>query len=295
MTRIQFVLPGILPFTLGSLAGLRLQNVFNINLYLLCLTGIILIMIMGFTTNEYVDYEADKRNKTSTQFSGGSKVLIENKLSRKTALISGIIFGLIFLVFIVSLYFIYFYKSYPLLIIFGIIGFIVGIAYGDPPFKLSYKGLGEILTGFGCGYLALASGYYISAGRIDIIPFLLSIPPALTVFCLAFINAYPDIESDRISGKKTLPVKYGIKNMNIVFIFSIIISNLFLIINPIFIPGMSKLIYIYILPFLIISILAITHLLSKKKLSIQFFERISIFTLLLMVLASLTQIISFVI
>ena len=70
-------------------------------------------MLMGFLTNEYVDYEVDKRNKSSTQFSGGSKVLIENKLPRKTALISGIIFGFIFIIFIGTAYFIFFYNDYP--------------------------------------------------------------------------------------------------------------------------------------------------------------------------------------
>jgi 1,4-dihydroxy-2-naphthoate polyprenyltransferase len=294
LSRIQFVLPGILPFTLGAIAGWKKYNTFNVNLFLLCFFGIILIMVMGFLTNEYVDYEVDKRNKSSTQFSGGSKVLIENKLPRKTALISGIIFGFIFVIFIGTTYFIFFYNVYPKLVYFGLLGLIIGIAYGNPPFKLSYKGFGEILTALGCGYLAVVTGYYISAVNIDLTPLLLSIPPALTVFCLAFINAYPDIESDKIGGKMTLPARFGIDKMNYVFIASIVISDIFLLINPSLIP-MSKFAYFLVLPTLFISFLSIKHLISKKDRSIVYFEKISIYSLILMVLASITQILAFII
>ncbi len=285
LTRIQFVLPSILPFTAGTIVGWRASGSFNLNLFFICLIGIILIMLMGFLTDEYIDYYVDRTNVVNTKFSGGSRVLVEGHFSRKVALISGIICGAIFVSLVVPIYFKYYFKSFPYLALFGAVGLFLGYAYGDPPFKLSYKGWGEILTAFDCGYLSIAAGYYISTGRIDLIPFVLSFPPALTVFCLAFINAYPDISSDKEGGKMTLPVIFGIKRMNYVYMVSLVLADIFLLLSR-WLVGAPKLLYLFSLPSIILTYLAVRMILQGRYKLKEELETLSVYTLLMMVFAS---------
>jgi len=112
LTRIRFVLPGILPFTAGAIAGWRESSSFNFNLFLICLIGIILIMLMGFLTDEYIDYSIDKANITNTKYSGGSRVLVEGHFGKNFALIAGIICGILFVAIIIPLYFKYYFRRF---------------------------------------------------------------------------------------------------------------------------------------------------------------------------------------
>jgi 1,4-dihydroxy-2-naphthoate octaprenyltransferase len=285
-------LPGILPFTAGAIAGWRESSSFNFNLFLICLIGIILIMLMGFLTDEYIDYSIDKANITNTKYSGGSRVLVEGHFGKNVALITGIICGILFVAIIIPLYFKYYFRSFPYIVLFGIIGFFIGYAYGDPPFKFSYKGLGEALTAFGCGYLAISVGYYISTGKVGLTPFVLSFPPALTVFCLAFINAYPDIESDRDGGKKTLPVIFGIEKMNYVYMISLILADVFLILSPVLINA-PKLLYLFSLPSIVLTYLSVKMILNGKYKKKEELEALSLYTLLMMIFASISIIFAY--
>ena len=80
----------------GAIVGWRASGSFNLNLFLICLISIILIMLMGFLTDEYIDYNIDKANITNTKYSGGSRVLVEGHLEKNIALIAGIICGILF-------------------------------------------------------------------------------------------------------------------------------------------------------------------------------------------------------
>lgn len=292
LTRIQFVLPGILPFMAGAIVGWRASGSFNLNLFLICLISIILIMLMGFLTDEYIDYNIDKANITNTKYSGGSRVLVEGHLEKNIALIAGIICGILFLTLITPLYFKYYYKDFPYIVLFGIIGLFIGYAYGDPPFKFSYKGWGEVLTAFGCGYLAIAVGYYINTGRVDLTPLVLSFPPALTVFCLAFINAYPDVEPDRDGGKKTLPVIFGIERMNYVYIVCLVLADASLMLSPVLIDA-PKLLYLFSLPSIVLTYLSVKMILIGKYKKKEELEALSLYTLLMMIFASLSIIFAY--
>lgn len=247
---------------------------------------------MGFLTDEYIDYYVDKANVVNTKFSGGSRVLVEGYFSKKVALIAGIICGVIFAVLIIPIYFKYYFNSYPYIALLGAIGLFLGYAYGDPPFKLSYKGLGEIATAFDCGYLSMAAGYYISASKLNLIPFILSFPPALTVFCLAFINAYPDIQSDKEGGKNTLPVIFGIKKMNYVYIVSLLTADIFLLISPLLV-GTPKLIYLFSIPSIILTFLSLRLILNGKYKLKEDLETLSLYTLLMMILSSTSILFSY--
>ena len=204
---------GILPFLLGGVIAWSQGNSVNIPVLIFSSVATFLIMLMTFLINEYYDYESDLKNEEWHRFSGGSRVLPMGLILRSRVLIV----AYIFLVLAGGLgLFIYFYYHTGIFTIpLGIISAFIGYAYTARPFKLAYRGLGEVAISFSCGWLAVITGYYLQTGHFSYIVTLASIPCALSVFALILINEFPDIKSDASSGKKNLVVRLGKKRAGI--------------------------------------------------------------------------------
>ena len=96
----------------------------------------------------------------------------------------------------------------PALLVIGVVGFIVSIGYTAPPLKLVYRGLGEIAVAVGFGPLMLLGAYVVqTGGTLAWEPFVASIPIALLVMLILYVNEIPDRRGDARAGKRTLPVR----------------------------------------------------------------------------------------
>jgi 1,4-dihydroxy-2-naphthoate octaprenyltransferase len=86
----------------------------------------------------------------------------------------------------------------------------VGFGYTAPPLKLVYRGLGEIAVALGFGPIMLLGAYVVqTGGRLAWEPFVASIPVALLVALILYVNEIPDRRGDAYAGKRTLPVRFG--------------------------------------------------------------------------------------
>jgi 1,4-dihydroxy-2-naphthoate octaprenyltransferase len=150
---------------------------------------------------------ADDANVTPTKFSGGSRVIQYGLVSlRRMATIAtafylaaGVI-GLVLLAFWGS----------PALLVIGIAGFVVSLGYTAPPLKFVYRGLGEIAVAVGFGPLMLLGAYVVQTrGTLAWEPFVASIPVALFIALILYVNEIPDRRGDAHAGKRTLPVRYS--------------------------------------------------------------------------------------
>lgn len=208
LSRIPFLIPGLAPFTAGLILGWKLGGSIDLELVLLGYSGLILIMLSTYYSNEYFDYEGDVLNKNFNKFSGGSRALSDGLLPRRYGLYALITSLLVFSI-LFTIYIIKYYHERPLLAYMSVAGLISGVFYSAPPFKWAYRGVGELLIAACYGFLAVTSGYYISRGTIDLNAILLSIPSALTVFSVIVINEVPDYEADIMVSKKNLVVRLG--------------------------------------------------------------------------------------
>jgi len=96
------------------------------------------------------------------------------------------------------------------LLVIGVVGLIVSIGYTAPPLKLVYRGLGEIAVAVGFGPLMLLGAYVVqSGGSLSWEPFVASLPVALLVALILYVNEIPDRRGDAIAGKRTLPVRFS--------------------------------------------------------------------------------------
>ena len=84
----------------------------------------------------------------------------------------------------------------------------VSIGYTAPPLKFVYRGLGEIAVAIGFGPLMLLGAYVVQTrGALSWEPFVASLPIALLVALILYVNEIPDRRGDARAGKRTLPVR----------------------------------------------------------------------------------------
>ena len=96
------------------------------------------------------------------------------------------------------------------LLVIGVVGFIVSLGYTAPPLKFVYRGLGEIAVAIGFGPLMLLGAYVVqTGGALAWEPFVASIPIALLVALILYVNEIPDRRGDAHAGKRTLPVRFS--------------------------------------------------------------------------------------
>ena len=96
------------------------------------------------------------------------------------------------------------------LLVIGSSGFVVSLGYTAPPLKFVYRGLGEIAVALGFGPLMLLGAYVVqTGGALAWEPFVASIPVALLVALILYVNEIPDRRGDARAGKRTLPVRFS--------------------------------------------------------------------------------------
>ncbi len=207
-TRLPFLTATLVPVVLGILIAAS-HGFFDLGAALLTIIGASFVQLGLNVANDVFDTMsgADDANVTPTQFSGGSRVIQYGLVSlRQMATLSTVFYvlaGVIGLILLAT------HGSTALLVI-GVVGFIVSLGYTAPPLKFVYRGLGEIAVALGFGPLMLLGAYVVqTGGALAWEPFVASIPVALLVSLILYVNEIPDRRSDARAGKRTLPVRFS--------------------------------------------------------------------------------------
>ncbi|MBN2014726.1 MAG: prenyltransferase [Candidatus Altiarchaeota archaeon] len=204
--RPHFLVGGFLLYTFGALLATLSDAVFTFDRFFLCYAVLFFAHLSVSYSNEYFDFQTDGYNKR-TLFSGGSGVLQKNPelrtLSRWFAIL--LILASIMLS-IVSLILFQLPLEFLLLVLSGNF---LGWYYSAPPLRFSYKGLGELSTSTAAGFFMPGMGYFVFKGGFDMHFLALSIP--LLLYGMVFILSVeiPDVEGDKIGGKKTWITQNG--------------------------------------------------------------------------------------
>ena len=206
-TRLPFLTATLLPVVLG-IAIAASHGAFSPLAALLTVIGAAFIHLGVNVANDVFDTlgGADDLNVSPTQYSGGSRVIQYGLVSlRGMAVLSAVCYtiaGAIGLLLLAT------HGSAALLAI-GIVGLVVSIGYTAPPLKLVYRGLGEVAVALGFGPLMLLGAYVVqTGGTFSWEPLVASVPLALLVAMILYVNEIPDRRSDAKAGKRTLPVRW---------------------------------------------------------------------------------------
>jgi 1,4-dihydroxy-2-naphthoate octaprenyltransferase len=207
-TRLPFLSATIVPVVLGILIAARVGS-FDLVAAILTIMGASFVQLGLNVANDVFDtvQGADDANVTPTQFSGGSRVIQYGLVSlRQMATLATVFYvlaGLIGLVLLAT-------RGSTALLVIGVVGFIVSLGYTAPPLKFVYRGLGEIAVAIGFGPLMLLGAYVVqTGGALGWEPFVASIPIALLVALILYVNEIPDRRGDARVGKRTLPVRFS--------------------------------------------------------------------------------------
>ncbi|MGH2476559.1 MAG: prenyltransferase [Candidatus Limnocylindrales bacterium] len=207
-TRLPFLSATIVPIVLGILIAAS-HGAFDLVAAALTIVGGAFVHLGLNVANDVFDTAqgADDANVTPTQFSGGSRVIQYGLVSfRQMATIATAFYlaaaaiGLVLLAF---------YGS-PALLVIGVAGFAISLGYTAPPLKFVYRGLGEIAVAVGFGPLMLLGAYVVQTrGALAWEPVIASIPVALLIALILYVNEIPDRRGDAFAGKRTLPVRFS--------------------------------------------------------------------------------------
>jgi 1,4-dihydroxy-2-naphthoate polyprenyltransferase len=203
-TRLPFLSATFVPVLLG-IAIAAYVNGFNWWLALLTLVGGAAIHLGINVFNDVFDTlsGADQANVNPTQFSGGSRVILYGLLTmRSMALLATAFYavGIGIGVLLAAL------RGWDLLWI-GVAGALIGIFYTAPPFRLVHRGLGELAVAVGFGPIMALGAYFVQAQEYALEPLLASLPVAILIALILYVNEVPDRPSDAATGKRTLPVR----------------------------------------------------------------------------------------
>ena len=205
-TRLPFLSATFVPILLG-IAVAAYVNGFNWWLALLTLVGGAAIHLGVNVFNDVFDTQsgADEANVNPTQFSGGSRVILYGLVSmRRMAMLASAFFavGIGIGVYLAAT------RGWDLLWL-GVAGALIGFFYTAPPLRLVHHGLGELAVAVGFGPIMALGAYFVQAREYALEPLLASLPVAILIALILYVNEVPDRSGDAASGKRTLPVRWS--------------------------------------------------------------------------------------
>ncbi|MFX0077688.1 MAG: 1,4-dihydroxy-2-naphthoate octaprenyltransferase [Candidatus Hermodarchaeota archaeon] len=208
--RLPFTTASIVPIILGTAIAWGTTGFFLWDVFLLTFLGGICIHLGANVANDYWDYHQGSDNiniEYIRPFTGGSRMIQEGLLSPRAVLAGSII---IFCIGAIIGIYLTITRGYFILIL-GLLGIFFAFFYTAPPFKFVSRGVGEIIIGICFGVFLTLGAFFTQAQIIAWEPFVVSLPIALLVSGILYINEFADFTADRDAGKHTLVVRLGRK------------------------------------------------------------------------------------
>jgi 1,4-dihydroxy-2-naphthoate octaprenyltransferase len=100
--------------------------------------------------------------------------------------------------------------GWPIVII-GLASIVAGIAYTGGPYPLGYHGLGDVFVFIFFGIIAVPGTYYLQTDTINSLSIWMGIVMGMLSDAILVVNNLRDADTDKLSGKKTLAVRFGKK------------------------------------------------------------------------------------
>ena len=204
-TRLPFLTATLIPVGLGGVVAGR-DHAFHTLWFVLALVAAMAVHLGLNMANDLFDDAngADAANVTPTPFSGGSRVLQYGLVTRR-AMVTGCV--ALYAVSIGLGLYLAAERGWGLLWI-GAAGVALSLAYSAPPLRLVHRGLGEPVTALGFGPVMAVGTYFACTGRWSWQPVLASLPVALLIALVLYVNQVPDRAGDAAVGKRTLIVRF---------------------------------------------------------------------------------------
>jgi 1,4-dihydroxy-2-naphthoate octaprenyltransferase len=199
--RPKYLLYSWILCTLGVVMAAYTGHVVDLRTYLHGLLFVWGVHLMTHYCNDYFDLAADQANPMPTKWTGGSRVLVEGALEPTVSLSAGfvLLFGCVALL-----------PAMPRASQYvGITTIALAWFYTAPPFRLNYRGLGELLVTTVLNGCVPLMGYSLVTGELSWFPAMLLLPAFIVQYVRMTIMNLADYPGDRLVGKRTAVVVLG--------------------------------------------------------------------------------------
>jgi 1,4-dihydroxy-2-naphthoate octaprenyltransferase len=208
--RAPFLTGAIVPVILGTCVAWASTHIFLLDVFLLTLIAGVCVHIGANISNDYFDHRSgtdDVNEEFVRPFTGGSRMIQRGWMTSREVFVEAIVF--FSLGGVIGLYLAY-TRGIELLVL-GIIGIGSGFFYTAPPFRLVNRGIGEIFIGLNFGVLMTLGAYFVQTQVLAWEAVFPSIPIAILITSVLYINEFPDYAADKSVGKYTVVVRLGRK------------------------------------------------------------------------------------
>jgi 1,4-dihydroxy-2-naphthoate octaprenyltransferase len=209
LSRAPFLSVMLLPYILGALLASRFLGAWRWPVFWLGMLGCALVQLIAHYSGEIYDLAEDRLSVVleKNSFTGGSQVMVENLIApKKVKIFIGVI---LFLAVACGLILQFYFKTGTWTLLLGASGIVCAFFYSKPPLRWVTRGIGEILIAYAFGFLAVNVGFYLQAGRFDILATWVALPIACSVVNIILINEYPDYPADKQALKQNILVRIG--------------------------------------------------------------------------------------
>ena len=199
----------ITPAILGTAIAWQSSGAFHWHYFLLVLLGAALINGGTNLVNDYFDRATDDINvEYVAPFTGGSRMIQQGLIAPSRVLGAGML--CFAAAAAIGAYLVWAtWASGPMILILGAIGVFCGFFYTTPPLKLGYRWPAESIVGLNCGILVTLGAYWIQAQTFSWVPVIVSIPLAILIAAVLWVNEIPDYVADKAVGKNHMVVLLG--------------------------------------------------------------------------------------
>lgn len=202
--RAQYLLLPVILSLVGGLLAMH-DGAFDILNFLLYAAIMVLLHITVNTLNDYYDHRSGIDLHTNrTMFNGGTGIIQAGLLApnqvRNAAMLSYLVaLGLsVFLIVKVGL------ELLPLVLL----GMVFALFYTQ---SFARNMLGEVAAGLGLGFLPVLGAYMVHLPEVTPGCLILALAAGILTFNLLLLNEFPDLEADRVGGRRNLVIRFGPK------------------------------------------------------------------------------------
>ena len=209
-TRPKFFPASALPVLAGSAWGFCSAGKFDALVFALALFATVCVHAACNVLNDVGDESGgtDKQNVDRIYpYTGGSRFIQTGIMSASEMARLGI--SLLFFAALAGLGLIFIKGA--MVLYFGLVGITLGVLYSLGPIRLSSLGIGEIAITIAFGVVPIAGAAWLQGAALDVNLLIFSLPIGLWVTAILLINEVPDIAADGATGKRTLPVRLGLR------------------------------------------------------------------------------------
>jgi 1,4-dihydroxy-2-naphthoate polyprenyltransferase len=204
--RLHFYSATVVLYAVGAFAAVPWQR-FDGAAFAVGLLAILALEAATVFVNELIDWPTDARNRLFGPFNGGSRVLVEYRLT-PAALTRGALIALAIATASIAALVAVTGSVVPL-VPFALLG-VAALGYTLPPLALCYRTLGELDVALTHGLGLVLCGFVFQSGALlDPRPWLLAVPIGIAMVPAITLAGIPDRRADRTVGKRTIAVRFG--------------------------------------------------------------------------------------